>query len=616
MEINNKTFLEGLRVAEYSCGERCVSSVDDLQLPESVKSKFKTFLDDSGFRTCDKHFIASENGIEYDIRVNRFIDARIEDILEHQAKTIPDKSALKDCKKNKQYTYKELDSITNRLARGLYKAGVRVHSYVSVVIPTSDTNYISKFAVSKLGGVIVNINFMERANAVIGFVERSSSDTLIMRPGSKRTNPTELLDAILELCPELDINQDPFNLRLAKLPNLKRIILCDTDLRVPGFLNIQDLYDEDASALVEVTDKSEEDVASIIHTSGTTSIPKGAMLTHRSIMEVLTVQADMIGIDNNDVTAISLPLFHAFGSIGASLPTFTCGGTVVCMDRPSIEEICKMLQEEHVTVLCNVPSIYQQLLQLVHSTGIDKNSFCLKKCVAAGAASTEAMLMDVSETFGVDDVIATYGMTETTTGITGSLHDDTIEQRTNTVGAPWPEIEVRFRDPETSELVEEGVPGEIEVRGFNVMKGYLNEPEETEHVLSRDGWLRTGDLCVMRQDHHIQFICRLKESIKKHGETISPLEVENVLQRDNRFLKSAIVGVPDEIAGEELAAFVSLPVGTSATVEDVKAQCATELSRFKIPKYVFFVSEFPSSATGKIQKNKLKEMAIKLIHEG
>lgn len=610
-----RTFLEDRRVTEFECNGRKAQTVSGLSIPVWAKEKLSEILKSIPEITCRKLVKLEKDGQTISVLINKYIDARVEDIIIHQASVHPERIALKDRFTDRSYTYKELNSVTNRLARGFYKAGVRPHDMVSVIIPTSGSNYISKFAINKLGAVIVNVNFMERGSAAMGYVLRSNSSTLIMRPSSKRTSPTELIDVIFEMCPELaDPSQDPNNLRLNAFPDLRRIILCDTELKFPGTININDIMDIDDSPIYEVENtKKDEDVSTIIHTSGTTSIPKGAMLTHRSIMEVMCMQANMINLDEEDSTFISLPLFHAFGSIGASLPTFTVGGKVICYDRPSVEDICRILIDEKCTVFCNVPSIYQQLLQMIHAQEIPKESFNLKKCVAAGAASTEAMLRDVSETFGVNNVIATYGMTETTTGITGSLHTDTLEQRTATVGAPWPGVEVKFLDKDTGKELPYGEAGEICVRGFNVMKGYYNMPEETAHALDNDGWLRTGDMGLMRPDNHIQFICRLKESIKKHGETISPLEIENVIQQDERFLKSAVVGVPDPISGEELAVFIILPEGITATEQDVVNQCAKQLSRFKIPKYIWFVDEFPTSATGKIQKNKLKEIAAERV---
>ncbi len=549
--------------------------------------------------------------VSADVRIRRYVDARIEDVLAWQAEHRPDREALVDLNTERRYTYADLDRLSGRLGDALCRLGLPLNSHAAVVLPTGANNFLTKFAINRAGAVIVNVNFMERPATMFAMVRNSDSQVVFMRPGTKGT---EFIDWLYENCPELRDAVPGEPLSLEQFPCLRHVVICDSAVRYPGTIALEDLYAEPRDGRLGALDarsgyKSSDDVCTIIHTSGTTATPKGTMLLHRSIAEVLCIQAEMLGLGEDSRTCLSLPLFHAFGSIGTSLPTFLMGGCVVCMDRPLPSSIADALRDERCTVLCNVPSTYLRLLEDIHRRQIPREAFSLKKCVAAGAASTEAMLLDVADTFGVQDVIATYGMTETATGVTGSRSDDDLEARTKTVGVVWPGVEMKFVDPADGQEVPPGKTGEIVVRGFNIMKGYYKMPEETAAVLSPDGWLKTGDLGYMRPDGHVCFVGRLKESIKKYGETISPVEIENVLIREPHIAASSVIGVPDDQVGEEIAAFVILEPGAEVTPEEIRAFCAKDLPRFKAPKYIFFVDTFPYSGTGKVLKAELRKWA-------
>lgn len=486
---------KAITVADYPA---CRSiSLGQLSLPPWAESQLAAHLRDLPEISGESTVLLQdpENGEFYvQVRILRYIDARIEDVLTWQARHRADHEALVDLNTGLRYTYGDLDERSDRLGAALCRLGLPLNAHAAVVLPTGADNFIVKFAINKAGAVIVNVNFMERPAAMFSMVRNSDAQVVFMRPGTKST---EFIDWLYETCPELKEAASEEPLSLKEFPELRHVVICGSPVRYPGTIDLEDLLSEKQEDSQEVIrerrlHKNCDDVCSIIHTSGTTAVPKGTMLIHRSIAEVLCIQAEMLGLDEDSRTCLSLPLFHAFGSIGTSLPTFLMGGCVICMDRPQPSAIVDALRDERCTVLCNVPSTYLRLLEDIHRREISRESFCLKKCVAAGAASTETMLLDVADTFGVRDVIATYGMTETTTGVTGSRSDDDMETRTKTVGVVWPGVEMKFVNPSTGKEVPPGETGEITVRGFNVMKGYYKMPEETAKVLSSDGWLRTG----------------------------------------------------------------------------------------------------------------------------
>jgi fatty-acyl-CoA synthase len=349
-----------------------------------------------------------------------------------------------------------------------------------------------------------------------------------------------------------------------------------------------------------------DDPINIQYTSGTTGFPKGATLTHHNILNNGYFVGQRCGYTAADRVCIPVPFYHCFGMVMGNLGSTTHGA---CMVIPAEafdpHATLQAVQEERCTSLYGVPTMF--IAELAHKDfeGFDLSS--LRTGIMAGSPCPVEVMKQVLSRMHMGEVTICYGMTETSPVSTQTTADDTIDQRVGTVGPVHPHVEVKIVDPGTGRTVARGEAGELCTRGYSVMLGYWNDPERTDEAIDTAGWMHTGDLATMDVDGYVSIVGRSKDMIIRGGENVYPREIEEFLFRHPAVADVQVVGIPDARYGEEIAAFVRLKDGQSVEVEGIRDFCRGRIAHYKVPRYVFFVDDFPMTVTGKIQKYKLRE---------
>jgi fatty-acyl-CoA synthase len=348
-----------------------------------------------------------------------------------------------------------------------------------------------------------------------------------------------------------------------------------------------------------------DDVINMQYTSGTTGFPKGVMLSSRNIVNNGYWLGRGLGYTPQDRLCLCVPLFHCFGCVIGVLGAYTHGVCLCPIESFDARKVLETVERERCTSLYGVPTMFLAEMEDPEFNRFDLSS--LRTGVMAGALCPEALMRRAIDEMNLREITIIYGLTEASPGITQTRRDDTIEHRTQTVGVVLPEMEVRIVDPATRQALGPNQPGELIVRGYNVMKGYYNNPEATRAAIDNEGWLRTGDQAAMDEDGYARITGRIKDIIIRGGENISPKEIEDLLRHHPAVSDVYVYAVKSEFFGEEVGASVRLKPGEAATQEDLREFCQGKIARFKTPKYIRFVNEFPMTASGKIQKFKLRE---------
>jgi fatty-acyl-CoA synthase len=348
-----------------------------------------------------------------------------------------------------------------------------------------------------------------------------------------------------------------------------------------------------------------DDVINMQYTSGTTGFPKGVMLSSRNIVNNGYWLGRGLGYTPQDRLCLCVPLFHCFGCVIGVLGAYTHGACLAPIEYFDARKVLETVERERCTSLYGVPTMFLAEMEDGEFQRFDLSS--LRTGVMAGALCPEALMRRAIDEMNLREITIIYGLTEAAPGITQTARDDTIEHRTQTVGVVLPEMEVRIVDPATRDILGPNQHGELIVRGYNVMKGYYNNPEATHTAIDDEGWLSTGDQAMMDEDGYVRITGRIKDIIIRGGENISPKEIEDLMRHHPAVSDVYVYAVKSEFFGEEAAAAVKLKPGATATQEELRDFCHDRIARFKIPKYIRFVSEFPMTASGKIQKFKLRE---------
>ncbi|HSO09924.1 MAG TPA: AMP-binding protein, partial [Desulfoprunum sp.] len=363
----------------------------------------------------------------------------------------------------------------------------------------------------------------------------------------------------------------------------------------------------DEALLVRLNSLDPDDVINMQYTSGTTGFPKGVMLTHTNLIGNAMSMAECMKLTPDDAMCIPVPFFHCFGCVIGTLCCMVSGTTMAPVVAFTPVAVLKTVEASKCNALLGVPTMF-----IAEFEEMDKNSYdtsSLRTGVMAGSTCPVEVMKRVIKDMGANEMTIVYGQTEASPGITQTRDQDSLELKTSTVGRALPNVEVKIIDPATGDEVPIGVQGELCSRGYHVMKGYYKMPEATAKTVDSDGWLHTGDLAIMDKNGYCKITGRIKDMIIRGGENIYPREIEEFLYSHPKVKDIQVVGVPSEKYGEEVAAFIQLKVGEKATAEEIITFCKDQISFFKIPKYVYFVDEYPTTASGKIQKYKLRELA-------
>ncbi|TWT04219.1 AMP-binding protein [Planococcus sp. CPCC 101016] len=529
-------------------------------------------------------------------------------VVKEQAARNPDTEAYVYPEHGIRKTYKEFDEETDRLAKAFIGIGIEKGEHVAIWSDNKREWLLSQFATGKMGGVLVTVNTSYQSSELEYLLEQSDATTLILGEEFKGTSYIEILNTV---CPEL-ATADKGKITSKKLPHLKRVIVMSNN-SYPGIYSWSEFQ-----AFAEKISDSEleerfhsmdpDDVINIQYTSGTTGFPKGVMLTHLNVVNNGKLIGDTMNLTEKDRLCIPVPFFHCFGCVLGTMAAVTHSTTMVIAEQFEPKRVLQMVQDEKCTGLHGVPTMF--IAELNHPEFESFDTSTLRTGIMAGSPCPIEVMKKVINDMGASEITIAYGQTESSPVITQTRADDDIEKRVSTVGKPHTGVEVKIIDPTTGKKAETGVPGELCTRGYHVMKGYYKNEEATKNAIDSEGWLHTGDIAVEDEDGYIAITGRIKDMVIRGGENIYPREIEEFLYQHPSVQDVQVVGVPDPKYGEELMAWVILKEGEQLDAEELKDYCKGKISRHKIPRYIEFTKEYPMTASGKIQKFKLRELSV------
>jgi fatty-acyl-CoA synthase len=547
------------------------------------------------------------------VETNRLREITLGGLLKETAARFPDTEALVYADRDFRLTYRQLDELTDRLARGLMALGVGKGEKVAVWATNVPYWVVLQFATAKIGAILLTVNTSYKKEELRYLLSHSETENLVLIDGFR---DTDYISTIYELVPELRANPRGF-LNSRAFPALKRVVFLGPEKHrgmysVPEILSLAPMTTE--QALFESGQAlSPRDVVNMQYTSGTTGFPKGVMLTHYGIAN----NGYWIGRNQRftatDRVLIPVPLFHCFGCVLGVLAAVNHGSTMVLVETFRPVEVMTAIEQERCTALYGVPTMFIAILEHRLFDRFDYST--LRTGIMAGSPCPVQVMRQVMERMNMREITICYGLTEASPVMTQTRTEDDLRRKTETVGRAMPGIEVRVIDPETGLPVPAGVQGEVCCRGYNVMKGYYNNEAATAEAIDAQGWLHSGDLGVMDEEGYLAITGRLKDMIIRGGENIYPREIEEFLYTMEGISDVQVVGVPSRKYGEEVGAFVKLKPGESFQPDDVRYYCRGKIAWHKIPRHIAFVREYPMTASGKIQKYKLREMAAELFPE-
>jgi fatty-acyl-CoA synthase len=505
-------------------------------------------------------------------------------------------------------TYQEFDEETDRLAKAFMGIGIEKGEHIAIWSDNKRHWLLSQFATGKMGGVLVTVNTSYQASELEYLLQQSDATTLILGEEFKGSNYINILN---EVCPELK-TAEKGAVTSKKLPHLKRVILMG-DNEYPGIYKWSEFEAfaervSDTQLEARFSSMDPDEVINIQYTSGTTGFPKGVMLTHTNVVNNGKLVGDTMNLTEKDRLCIPVPFFHCFGCVLGTMAAVTHSTTMVIAEQFEPKKVLQMVQDEKCTALHGVPTMF--IAELNHPEFASFDTSTLRTGIMAGSPCPIEVMKKVISDMGASEITIAYGQTESSPVITQTRADDDIEKRVSTVGKPHAEVEVKIIDPATNERVPAGTPGELCTRGYHIMKGYYHNEEATRSAIDADGWLHTGDIAVEDEDGYIAITGRIKDMVIRGGENIYPREIEEFLYQHPSVQDVQVVGVPDPKYGEELMAWIILKEGQELNAEELRNYCKGKISHHKIPRYIEFTKEYPMTASGKIQKFKLREIAI------
>ena len=526
-------------------------------------------------------------------------------LLDKAACRWPDQDALIVVDQGVRWTWRELRERARTFAAGLLALGLEPGDRIGMLAPNRAEWLVTQFGTAYAGLVLVNINPAYRTPELEYALNKVGCRGLITESTFKTSDYLAMMN---DLAPEL-AGAEPGDLHASRLPEL-RIVIRLGDERTPGMFNFGDV-----TALPGENDYAKMDAISasldfdapinIQFTSGTTGDPKAATLTHHNIVNNATMSSRIMNFTENDRLCMPVPMYHCFGMVLGTLLCTTSGAAIVLPSASFEAQAClQAIDAERCTAAHGVPTMFIAMLDDPDFGKYDTTS--LRTGMMAGAPCPIELMHRVIDDMHLREITIGYGMTETGPLSTQTLLDDPIELRVGTVGRPLPHTEIKVIDDD-GRRVTRGVPGELCVRGYNVMRGYWGDPERTAKEIDEAHWIRTGDTATMDDNGYLRIVGRSKDMLIRGGENIYPREIEEFLYTNPKVEQAEVVGVPDPKFGEEVAAWIKLREGSSASEEEIREFCKGKLAHFKIPRYIRFVEEFPMTVTGKVQKYVIRE---------
>jgi len=521
----------------------------------------------------------------------------------------PGNDALVSVPDDKRYTYGEFYKICRKAAKSFMKLGVKRGDRIAILATNHPEWVITQFSLPMTGGVLVTVNPAFQEHELEYLLKDSDSKGLLLM---ERFKKSEYLKMFYNICPEAK-GSKAGELNSAKLPLLKNIIFLGNEskegtFKWSDFLELgKDITDEQLDERMATLDP--DDVINMQYTSGTTGFPKGVCLTHHNIVNNGYFVGENMRFTDKDRLCIPVPFFHCFGMVLSNLACVTHGSTMVIPSESfEAEKALYAVQKERCTAINGVPTMFIAELDHPEFRNFDLKS--LRTGIMAGAPCPIEVMKKVNDLMNMKEVTICYGLTEASPVTNLTKPDDPIELRITTVGAPSPFVEIKIVDIEGN-IVPVGKQGEICSRGYQVMKGYYKREEATRDAIDPNGWLHSGDLGVMDENGYCKVTGRIKEMIIRGGENIYPREIEEYMHTHPKVKNAQVFGVPSEKFGEEVAVWIQLTDGAGVTEQDILDFCKGKIAHYKIPKYIKFVNDYPMTASGKIKKFEMKEMAIK-----
>jgi fatty-acyl-CoA synthase len=515
--------------------------------------------------------------------------------LERTVARVPDSDALVSVHQDLRYTYAELNEAVDRLARGLLAAGLERGDRLGVWSPNRAEWTLTQFATAKLGVILVNINPSYRVNELEYALGHSGCRWLLAAQECRGSDYVAMVAAVRD-----------------SLASLERVVFFDTS----DWAEVAAGGSSEDALRSRMDELDFDDAINIQYTSGTTGFPKGATLSHHNILNNGYFVAGLLDYTEADRVCIPVPLYHCFGMVMGNLGATNHGA---CMVYPAevfnAEATLRACAQERCTSLYGVPTMF--IAELEHPRFAEFDLGSLRTGIMAGSPCPIEIMKRVMDDMGITEMSIAFGMTETSPVTTQVRTDDTLEHRCETVGQVMPHMEVKIIDPATGhtqprgEGGEQGPPGEFLARGYSVMRGYWNDPERTAEAIDSGRWMHTGDLATMDSDGYVRIVGRSKDMVIRGGENVYPREIEEFLYTHPEIADVQVIGVPDHRYGEELMAWIVVREGGSVTEDGVRDFCRERIAHYKIPRYVKLVESFPMTVTGKVQKYKMREAAIR-----
>ena len=536
-----------------------------------------------------------------------FVNKTIGQVIQDTARRYPLNLALIHPESGVRQNYHDFYAQCRKIARGLMACGIKRGDKVSVWTTNIPEWLYLQFALGMVGGVLVTVNTSYQSHELEYILKQSDSATLFVMESYRDIN---FYDIVRRVIPELD-SCEPGRLVSAKLPLMKTVIYIGKRESTPGMLHFADLIEMGNDITEQELDDrmkalDDHDAINMQYTSGTTGFPKGVMLTHHNVVNNARMVGDVMGLTEKDKLLIQVPLFHCFGCVMSTMNCVYHGSTMVVLEFFDPLKALEAIGAQRCTAVNGVPTMFVAILNHPDFDRYDLTS--LRTGIMAGAPCPEETMNQVRTKMHCNEIVIAFGQTESAPVMTMTRRDDPVELRVATVGRLLPDIEGKIIDPESGKDLPANIQGEIVTRSACVMKGYYKMPEATAEAIDKDGWLHTGDLGEVDKNGYFKVTGRIKDMIIRGGENIYPREIEEFLYQHPKVVNVQVIGIPDKKYGEQVLAAIQLKNGQTATEEEFNEFCKGKIARHKIPKYWEFVDSYPMTASGKIQKYKMKEI--------
>jgi fatty-acyl-CoA synthase len=509
----------------------------------------------------------------------------------------PSREALVDVPTDRRWTYAALSREVEQLARALMASGLSKGDRIGIWAPNIPEWFFTQYASAQIGAILVNINPSYRSHELRYVLQQSGLRILIATESFKTSDYRAMIEAVRSECPALE------HVVYVATPDWEQLVAR------AGETSLEALRARESELTAT-------DAINIQYTSGTTGFPKGAVLSHRNILNNGHFVGRLQRFTELDRVCVPVPFYHCFGMVMGNLGASSHGACVV-IPAASFEPAATLraVAAERCTSLYGVPTMF--IAELGDPSFGQHDLSSLRTGIMAGSPCPVEVMKRVIADMGMREVTICYGMTETSPVSTQTQPDDSLDRRVGTVGSVHPHVEVRIADPVTGETLGYGTTGELCTRGYSVMLGYWNMPERTAEAIDPEGWMHTGDLAVMDDAGYVNIVGRIKDMVIRGGENIYPREIEEFLFKHPDIVDAQVIGVPDRKYGEELMAWLKLrPGATPLTAADIRAFCQDKLAHPKIPRYVKIVESFPMTVTGKVRKVEMRELAIEELGLG